>query len=121
MSQICLGKEHVLTVTNDGKMYTWGSNSNGQLGVPIKTTEKVVEFTSYAPESDGLQQEDGNDQASNDDQNSPLDKFTSKPMTQVVKTVKLNYAGLPQEIKGFKGRVESVVCGESNNFCVVKI
>ena len=31
-------------------MYAWGSNSRGQLGIPVKTTEKKVEFISIGHE-----------------------------------------------------------------------
>ena len=30
--QIACGHAHTLAVTDDGKLYTWGYNSNGQLG-----------------------------------------------------------------------------------------
>ena len=49
-SQISLGKEHCIAVTTDGNLYAWGSNSRGQLGLPVKSTEKKVEFISLGHE-----------------------------------------------------------------------
>ena len=37
-------------MTSKGQIFAWGGNSRGQLGLPVKETERQVEFTSYAPE-----------------------------------------------------------------------
>lgn len=31
--QIACGLEHAIALTNNGELYTWGSNSDGQLGL----------------------------------------------------------------------------------------
>ena len=36
--QIVCGKDHVLALTDDGKLFCWGSNESGQLGIPQKET-----------------------------------------------------------------------------------
>uniref|UniRef100_A0A0B7B3C0 HECT domain-containing protein n=2 Tax=Arion vulgaris TaxID=1028688 RepID=A0A0B7B3C0_9EUPU len=37
--QVSCGNDHTLTLTNDGLMFTWGSNSYGQLGLGRRTSE----------------------------------------------------------------------------------
>jgi len=52
-STIVCGKSHVLMLTSEGQLYTWGSNGRGQLGLSRKDTEKRVEWTSYQTEESG--------------------------------------------------------------------
>ena len=35
-SQVACGRTHMGAVTQDGKLYTWGSNDMGKLGIPVK-------------------------------------------------------------------------------------
>ena len=44
--QIACGKKHTLALTNNGELYAWGSNSDGQLGlgedVKIETRPRII-------------------------------------------------------------------------------
>ena len=51
-SKIVCGKDHVLLLTQDSELYSWGSNEVGQLGLSKKETEKRLEFVSYAQNDD---------------------------------------------------------------------
>lgn len=39
--QIACGCDHTLVVTDDGKLYTWGYNNNGQLGNGTKNSSQT--------------------------------------------------------------------------------
>uniref|UniRef100_A0A7S3CL99 Regulator of chromosome condensation n=1 Tax=Strombidium rassoulzadegani TaxID=1082188 RepID=A0A7S3CL99_9SPIT len=41
------GKEHVMLLTQDRQLYVWGSNEQGQLGIPKPKTRKRIEITTY--------------------------------------------------------------------------
>ena len=41
ITQIIGGYYHVLALTDDGKLYTWGCNGNGQLGIGNTNTSNV--------------------------------------------------------------------------------
>ena len=47
LSKIVCGKDHVLVLTQDHKLYSWGSNEQGQLGIDQKLTEQKTEFVTY--------------------------------------------------------------------------
>lgn len=48
--QIKCGSDHVILVSKEGTLFTWGSNSNGQLGINKKQTQKKIEYTSFVAE-----------------------------------------------------------------------
>lgn len=36
--QIAAGRSHSMAVSDDGRLFAWGNNSSGQLGLPEKTS-----------------------------------------------------------------------------------
>ena len=52
-SKIECGKNHVLLLTQDSQLYSWGSNEVGQLGFSKKETQKKIEFLSYVQAEEG--------------------------------------------------------------------
>ena len=64
-SKIQCGLNHVLFLSQDHEIFAWGSNENGQLGLPKKLTEKKTEFTVYQTEEEFNQEkQDQNEKAS---------------------------------------------------------
>lgn len=39
--QVACGMSHVIALTNDGKLYSWGSNSEGQLGLGTDVRNEI--------------------------------------------------------------------------------
>lgn len=39
--QIACGVEHSMALTNDGELYAWGSNTEGQLGIGSHTVTEI--------------------------------------------------------------------------------
>ena len=49
-SKISCGKDHVLLLTTDRELYSWGANDVGQLGINKKQTEKTIEYYTFQNE-----------------------------------------------------------------------
>lgn len=98
-SQICLGKEHCIAVTEEGEMYAWGSNSRGQLGIPVKSTEKTVDFVSFGHEApqddDDAGVPDGRSQSAQSASQAQSEDIAMRPLVQVTKTITASYVGVP--------------------------
>jgi len=49
-NKIECGKDHVMFLTADRELYSWGSNEYGQIGINKKHSAKIVQFYSYQRE-----------------------------------------------------------------------
>lgn len=52
ISKLESGPSHSLLLTKDKQLFTWGSNEQGQLGMPRAQTQKLVEFTNFIEQGD---------------------------------------------------------------------
>lgn len=52
--QVACGKNHTASVRNDGSLWSWGRNNNGQLGT-FDTTDRSIPTASYTGTADWIQ------------------------------------------------------------------
>lgn len=126
-TKIYNGRDHMVVMTDEGHLYTWGNNEDGQLGLPRKQTLKVVEFTSFQTEQEekkdahhpkrsdvgdsldqGTQQSEENslkDESGTDQEGVTstervtANQYIQLPLSPVTKQVHLNYVGVPQYLE----------------------
>lgn len=129
VNKIACGQEHVLAMSEDKEVFSWGSNANSQLGINKSLTHKVVEFSSFTYEmptnqptnrsGDTQLDPDGAIKLEEDyDGDSIIEK--KKAITTTKKAI-CNYKGVPHKLTNIQGRIENVSCGDLNSFAIVKL
>jgi hypothetical protein len=126
-SKVVCGQEHVLLMTNNKELYSWGSNEHSQLGIDKQKTSKVLEFSSLVYESitdepvDTKGSEGGSNQDDGTASNEESFKVEKKQIVTTQKKVQVNYQGVPVRISSIKGKIENIQCGDLNSFAIVKL
>lgn len=148
-NKIECGTEHVLFLTADRELYTWGANDCGQLGINKRLSQKIIEFYSFQNEdkqtgnpvlrqmsydsskNNESNKQDGSEEIENEDnpekkEQAPMNYKNrnddeQKAMVQVLKTCNKNFIGVPSKLSSILGKVENIDCGDSNSFAIVKI
>ena len=140
LSKIVCGNDHVLVLTQDHKLYSWGSNEKGQLGIDQKDTLQKTEFVTYSVEDNSTQDSKKKDQdgqggilvsgeknsgeseeKGNKGVNFAMSPRDDKGLTKQTKIIDQYYMGVPTQIKSILGKIDDISCGDQNSFAIVKI
>lgn len=142
IDEIYTGRDHVVLTTQDGKLYTWGSNCHGQLGVSVQSTLREQRHQSFAFAHDGefngneaavpaqasgettLKEQD--EEAGNLEDSRPadvthLDGFLKRQLQTLHNSNMMSFSGVPMLMSNLNGKVVSVTCGDQNTYCIFNI
>ena len=129
INKIACGQDHVLAMSEDKELFSWGSNHNSQLGIPKRDTIKVTEFSSFSYEDSIPLVSSRSGETNLEVENAPpkdedfgMDsQIEKKRALTTTKKATLNYHGTPHRLSSIQGRIENISCGDLTSYAVVKL